>query len=84
MNKEVRAFAEKIAEAASASVCYASCHAHLKEHRHILGGITVHPKGEILELSSLLGLFGIFCRIMDRSCKDAATLMYRGHRSQAQ
>lgn len=43
----------------------------MKENICVLGGITVHPEGENLELASLLGVFGMCCRILDRSCKDA-------------
>ena len=60
-----------------------SWHAHLKENRCVLGGITMHPEGENLERSSLLGVFGMCCRIMDRSCKYVVTLMSRAHKSRA-
>jgi len=61
-----------------------SWHAHLKEHKCVPGSITVHPEGEILELASLPGVFGMCRRILNRSGKDVAISMSRAHRSRAQ
>jgi hypothetical protein len=50
-----------------------SWHSRLKEHKGVLGGITVHPGGENLELAYLPRVSCMCCQILDHSCKDAAT-----------
>lgn len=61
-----------------------SWHTHLREHRCIPRGIIVHLEGENLELLSLLGLSSICYQILDRSFKDAGSLMSLPHRIRAQ
>jgi len=44
----------------------------------------MHPRDEKLELSYLLGVSGMCFQILDRSCKDVATLKSHAHKSRAQ